>query len=105
VSTDNGVSAIHDRAIRVNCELLTQHTRRIIAPAAAAAAAAAAEHQDNFVSVVCRVAPAPWNYVTSVAVSRWGRGTGAQDPQIVAEPLPKFSRTLDTLWSIDSQKS
>jgi len=33
VSTDNGVSAIHDRAIRVNCELLTPHTRRIIAPA------------------------------------------------------------------------
>jgi len=81
VSTDNGVSAIHDRAIRVNCELLTQHTRRIIAPAAAAAAAADAEHQDNFVSVVCRVAPAPWNYVTSVAVSRWAGGRGHKTPK------------------------
>ena len=36
-----------------------------------------------------------------VEVPRWGWGTG---PQIVAMPS-KFSRTLDTLWSIDSKEN
>jgi len=35
-----------------------------------------------------------------------GAGGGHRTaPQIVASPLPKFSRTLDTLWSIESQKN
>jgi len=50
-----------------------------------------------------------------VELPPWGQGGGAHPPpnrgqppnlagpQIVATP-PKFSRSLDTLWSIDSQK-
>jgi len=35
-----------------------------------------------------------------------GSTLGGHRPlQIVASPLPKFSRTLDTLWSIDSQRN
>jgi len=44
-------------------------------------------------------------WVTLAApVSRWGRGRGGgTGPRIVAR-LRKFRRTLDILWSIDSQK-
>ena len=49
-----------------------------------------------------------------MAVPRWGRGdrspkswlgpSNLAGPQILAKPLKFFSRTFDTLWSIDSQK-
>ena len=39
----------------------------------------------------------------TVPVPRWGRGGTGPSKSWLAQP-PKFSRTLDTLWSIDSQK-
>ena len=45
----------------------------------------------------------------AVEVPRWGRWGGAQAPKFSSPPncgyAPKISRTLDTLWSSDSQKN
>ena len=71
-------------------------------------------------SVITSAPSIDWRHADAhhVAVPCWGRGGGHRPLQIVASPPkknkltgpqvvampPKFSRTLDTLWSIDSQK-
>jgi len=44
--------------------------------------------------------------VWAVAAARWGRGWHKPScPKSWLAPHPKFSRTLDTLWSTNSQKN